>query len=111
CWCISWCGRRLRRSGAWGCRGVEAQLCGASWPCAPALSSHGALCNDNLVFASCLVCGRSELATAVSLPGGSRELQAAVVAVSGADAPVSTRLALCETVPVRSRGCGCGWCH
>src|SRR5699024_8786476 len=84
---------------------------GASWPCAPTLLGQGALCNDDLLFARCLVCGRSELAAAKCLPSGSRELQTSVVAVTGVDVPVATGLALCKAVPVRVWSSGCGWCH
>src|SRR5699024_6684111 len=73
--------------------------------------SKGALCDDDLLFARCLVCGRCEFATAVCLPGACRELQTTVVAIAGVDVPVAAGLALCEAVPVRIRSSGCGWCH
>ena len=66
--------------------------------------------NGDLLIAGGLVGRRGVLATTVGGPGALRELQPAVVAVAGVDAPVTARLAGGDAIPfaVGSRGCVTG---
>ena len=100
-------GGRLRgRGGAVGRRGVQAELGGAGGPGAPALGGQHALGDDDLLLAGGLVGSRGVLGATVGGPGARVELQTPVVAVAGVDRPVTTGLALGQTVPVGVRGGG-----
>src|SRR5690606_5128267 len=72
----------------------------AGGPCAPTLAGEDTLGDGDLLFAAGLVGRGSVFLAAVGVPGARRELQAALVAVAGVDAPVAAGLALCEAVPV-----------
>src|SRR5690606_24966875 len=74
-------------------------------PRAGALARENVLGDADLLFAA----GVAGVAgAAVGLPGALRELQAAVVAVTGVDGPVAAALALRDSVPVVRRGGGRG---
>ncbi len=75
-------------------------------PGAAALGGQHSLGDGDLLFAGGLVRRTGELAATVGGPGALRELQPAVVAVSGVDGPVAAGLASSDSVPllVGSRG-------
>jgi hypothetical protein len=72
----------------------------ADRPGAAALGGQHPLGDRDLLCAGRLVRGTGELAAAVRGPGALRELQSAVVAVAGVDAPVATGLAPGDGVPL-----------
>ena len=82
-------------------------LAGADRPRLPALPGKHALGDDDLLLTGGAVGHVGELAAAEGPPGVRRELQPAVEAVAGVDAPVAAALALRDPIPRRVR-CGVG---
>src|SRR5690606_23786715 len=89
------CARRLPE--------LRSEVLTADRPCTDALSGEHVLGDADLLLARGVARGAG---ATVGLPGALRELQAAVVAVTGVDRPVATALALCDGIPVA--GCGVG---
>ena len=72
----------------------------AGWPRTDALSAQNALSHGDLLLARSQVRARCELSATVTDPRTMGKLQAAVVAITGVDLPVSTGLTRSNSVPI-----------
>src|SRR5690606_16522567 len=87
--------------------GTQAELGRAGGPRAPALAVQDLLGDGDLLGLGGVVGAVGVLTAAEALPRGGGELQAAVEAVAGVDAPVAAALALSEPLPrVNAGGLG-----